>query len=172
MRTVLARRESTRPPETDGLCRAATGGPCRGKFIVCPADQHGGWERGQHLAQNAALARSAIGVVPRIASQFLGTGTPADGGRLVVGPAARGVSQVRFTTACHKAATGATIGTSPQVDLGYARVSTAKQDLDRQLRALGEVGIPAEQTFVDKSPDPPPTGPGCARCSATPATGT
>jgi len=35
------------------------------------------------------------------------------------------------------------------VDLGYARVSTAKQDLDRQLHALGEVGIPAERTFVD-----------------------
>ena len=38
----------------------------------------------------------------------------------------------------------------PPVDLGYARVSTAKQDLDRQLHALGEVGIPAERTFVDK----------------------
>jgi DNA invertase Pin-like site-specific DNA recombinase len=38
----------------------------------------------------------------------------------------------------------------PAVDLGYARVSTAKQDLDRQLHALGEVGIPAERTFVDK----------------------
>jgi DNA invertase Pin-like site-specific DNA recombinase len=31
------------------------------------------------------------------------------------------------------------------VDLGYARVSTAKQDLDRQLHALGEVGIAAER---------------------------
>ena len=29
-------------------------------------------------------------------------------------------------------------------------MSTAKQDLDRQLHALGEVGIPAERTFVDK----------------------
>jgi DNA invertase Pin-like site-specific DNA recombinase len=36
------------------------------------------------------------------------------------------------------------------VDLGYARVSTAKQDLDRQLHALAELGIPAERTFVDK----------------------
>jgi DNA invertase Pin-like site-specific DNA recombinase len=36
------------------------------------------------------------------------------------------------------------------VDLGYARVSTAKQDLDRQLHALDAVGIPAERTFVDK----------------------
>ena len=36
------------------------------------------------------------------------------------------------------------------MEFGYARVSTAKQDLDRQLHALGEVGIPAERTFVDK----------------------
>jgi Resolvase, N terminal domain len=38
----------------------------------------------------------------------------------------------------------------PAVDLGHARVSTAKQDLDRQLHALDAVGIPAERTFVDK----------------------
>ena len=38
----------------------------------------------------------------------------------------------------------------PPVDLGYARVSTAKQDLDRQLHALAAVGIPAERIFVDK----------------------
>ncbi len=38
----------------------------------------------------------------------------------------------------------------PGVDLGCARVSTAKQDLDRQLHALGEVGIAAERAFVDK----------------------
>lgn len=36
------------------------------------------------------------------------------------------------------------------MDLGYARVSTAKQDLDRQLHALAAVGIAVEQTFVDK----------------------
>ena len=36
------------------------------------------------------------------------------------------------------------------MDLGYARVSTAKQDLDRQLHALGEVGIPPDRIYVDR----------------------
>jgi DNA invertase Pin-like site-specific DNA recombinase len=36
------------------------------------------------------------------------------------------------------------------VDLGYARVSTGKQDLDRQLDALDKLGIPPERVYVDK----------------------
>jgi len=36
------------------------------------------------------------------------------------------------------------------MDLGYARVSTVKQDLDRQIEALREVGIAAERIYVDK----------------------
>lgn len=36
------------------------------------------------------------------------------------------------------------------MDLGYARVSTAKQDLDRQLDALAKSGIPADRTYLDK----------------------
>ncbi len=36
------------------------------------------------------------------------------------------------------------------MDLGYARVSTAKQDLDRQIHALQQTGIPAERIYVDK----------------------
>lgn len=36
------------------------------------------------------------------------------------------------------------------MELGYARVSTAKQDLDRQIDALREVGIAADRIYVDK----------------------
>jgi DNA invertase Pin-like site-specific DNA recombinase len=36
------------------------------------------------------------------------------------------------------------------VDLGYARVSTGKQDLDRQLDALSKLGISPERIYVDK----------------------
>ncbi len=36
------------------------------------------------------------------------------------------------------------------VDLGYARVSTAKQDLDRQVDALHQAGIAPERVYLDK----------------------
>jgi len=36
------------------------------------------------------------------------------------------------------------------MDIGYARVSTAKQDLDRQIDALTAVGIPTERIYLDK----------------------
>ncbi len=36
------------------------------------------------------------------------------------------------------------------MDLGYARVSTAKQDLDRQIDALRHAGIPGERIYLDK----------------------
>ncbi len=36
------------------------------------------------------------------------------------------------------------------MELGYARVSTAKQDLDRQVDALHQAGIPAERIYLDK----------------------
>jgi DNA invertase Pin-like site-specific DNA recombinase len=36
------------------------------------------------------------------------------------------------------------------LELGYARVSTTKQSLERQLDSLGEVGIPEKQIYVDK----------------------
>lgn len=37
-----------------------------------------------------------------------------------------------------------------RVDLGYARVSTIKQDLDRQIDALTATGIPPERIYLDK----------------------
>ena len=37
----------------------------------------------------------------------------------------------------------------PRVELGYARVSTAKQDLERQIEALTAVGIARERIFLD-----------------------
>jgi len=36
------------------------------------------------------------------------------------------------------------------VELGYARVSTAKQDLERQIDALTAVGIARERIYLDK----------------------
>ncbi|MDN5586699.1 MAG: recombinase family protein [Brevibacterium sp.] len=36
------------------------------------------------------------------------------------------------------------------MELGYARVSTVKQDLDRQIDALAQTGIAAERIYVDK----------------------
>ena len=36
------------------------------------------------------------------------------------------------------------------MDLGYARVSTVKQDLDRQIDALTTAGVPAERIYLDK----------------------
>jgi DNA invertase Pin-like site-specific DNA recombinase len=46
--------------------------------------------------------------------------------------------------------TSATSGTVALVELGYARVSTVKQDLDRQIDALVRVGIVRERIYVDK----------------------
>jgi hypothetical protein len=46
------------------------------------------------------------------------------------------------------------IGTSSTVGsvelLGYARVSTVKQNLDRQIDALEQVGIPRDRIYVDR----------------------
>jgi DNA invertase Pin-like site-specific DNA recombinase len=36
------------------------------------------------------------------------------------------------------------------MELGYARVSTTHQDLERRLDALGQHGIPTERIYADK----------------------
>jgi len=43
------------------------------------------------------------------------------------------------------------------LDLGYARVSTIRQSLDRQLDALTAAGIPGERIYADRRPGPPST---------------
>ncbi len=83
---------------------------------------------------------------------------------------ARRVPQVSATTGCRKSRTANTSGTVLGVELGYARVSTAKQDLDRQVDALTAVGIPAERIYLDKKSGAPPAGRDCATCWVTPAT--
>jgi len=60
------------------------------------------------------------------------------------------VPEAVLTSACRKSRTTATSGTVPRVDLGYARVSTVKQDLDRQIEALTAAGVARERIFLDK----------------------
>ena len=52
------------------------------------------------------------------------------------------------------------------MELGYARVSTAKQDLDRQIDALRQVGIAAERIYVDKKSGATTDRPGLAAALA------
>jgi len=42
------------------------------------------------------------------------------------------------------------------VELGYARVSTVKQDIDRQVAALTTARTPTEQIYLDKKSGAPP----------------
>jgi len=56
------------------------------------------------------------------------------------------------------------------VDLGYARVSTAKQDLDRQVDALTAAGVPAERIYLDKKSGATTDRPGLRLVLGMPAT--
>ena len=63
---------------------------------------------------------------------------------------AQSVPKVRSTTPFHLCRTAATCGTVCALELGYARVSTTKQDLDRPIDALKRTGITRERIYVDK----------------------
>ncbi|MGL5866997.1 MAG: recombinase family protein [Dermatophilaceae bacterium] len=52
------------------------------------------------------------------------------------------------------------------MDLGYARVSTTKQDLDRQIRALEAAGISPEHIYLDKKSGASTNRPGLAAVTA------
>jgi DNA invertase Pin-like site-specific DNA recombinase len=82
--------------------------------------------------------------------RFLGTGTAKTGrhaSRSTLGagrPTGRSRKGVPFLPYDHDLRYGA------GVELGYARVSTMKRDLDRQIDALEQVGIPRDRIYVDK----------------------
>src|SRR5664279_379887 len=64
---------------------------------------------------------------------------------------ARGtIPDVVFIIECRFIRTDLTSGTFRVVDLGYARVSTSRQDLDRQVDALQAVGIDPARIYLDK----------------------
>ena len=64
--------------------------------------------------------------------------------------AGRRVPKVQLTIACRNPVTDTRFGTVSRVELGYARVSTTKQDLDRQIDALTVAGIASGHIYVDK----------------------
>jgi Resolvase, N terminal domain len=82
-------------------------------------------------------------------SQFLGSGSPR------AGPSKNGATPPKFVpqlSSFRRPARGVQdkYRYGDSMDIGYARVSTAKQDLDRQIDALRGEGIPDRHIYVDK----------------------
>ncbi len=83
------------------------------------------------------------------ASQFLGSGTAS--GKELARP--RSWCDGRLTAQSHNGVPAKyeqDLRYGLPVDLGYARVSTAKQDLDWQVDALQQAGIAPERIYLDK----------------------
>lgn len=83
-------------------------------------------------------------------SQFLGCGTLCTSGRSTAQLSARRYPTSYPHYVVPVRAYVSDYWYSQAMELGYARVSTVKQDLDRQIEALREVGIAADRIYVDK----------------------
>ena len=103
-----------------------------------------------------------------VGSQILfGNGTPPGSTRERRKREVSRVPEVDPEKPCRFSRTGATSGTVFAWMLGYARVSTVKQDLDRQIEALAETGIARDRIYVDKKSARRSIAPGCELCSST-----
>jgi hypothetical protein len=80
----------------------------------------------------------------------LEVGHPRRGAGEPAAPRVAGVPQVGPTTPCPEKPYEQNLRYGRRVDLGYARVSSAKQDLDRQVDALHQAGIAPERIYLDK----------------------
>ena len=81
---------------------------------------------------------------------FLGSGTVAIGPRSAARPSESGCPTGQSHNSVPERPYGDVFRYGPRVELGHARVSTAKQDLDRQVDALLRAGIAPERIFLDK----------------------
>lgn len=103
---------------------------------------------------------------------ILGSGTPSAGRREASRSVVDSVSEVGSRTSSRCVRTSTKFGTVRIVELGYARVSTAKQDLDRQIEALAEAGVARDRIYVDKKSGATVERPGLRAVTPTPARAT